>query len=100
MPAFYATTVAESLSGFTLRSQIIWAKVRLVLSRGLHWQHEPYWYAVRDGGQGIGRGTGRTRPSGPLVSRDEDQDTSHSTQNRSRCMLAVPQQQQVERKGL
>ncbi|WP_244465826.1 ParB N-terminal domain-containing protein [Devosia soli] len=36
----YATTVAESLfaSGFSLRSQIIWAKPRLVLSRGhYHW---------------------------------------------------------------
>ena len=42
--ALHAATVAESLeiSGFTIRSQIIWAKDRLVLSRGdYHWQHEP-----------------------------------------------------------
>jgi DNA modification methylase len=34
--ALHATTVAESLeaSGFNIRSQIIWAKDRLVLSRG------------------------------------------------------------------
>ena len=42
--ALHAATVAESLemSGFNVRSQIIWAKERLVLSRGdYHWQHEP-----------------------------------------------------------
>ena len=42
--ALHATTVAESLvaSGFDIRSQIIWAKDRHVLSRGhYHWQHEP-----------------------------------------------------------
>ena len=42
--ALHATTVAESLeaAGFAIRSQIIWAKERLVLSRGdYHWQHEP-----------------------------------------------------------
>ncbi|MBT6825756.1 MAG: ParB N-terminal domain-containing protein, partial [Rhodospirillales bacterium] len=42
--ALHAATVAESLeeSGFKVRSQIIWAKERLVLSRGdYHWQHEP-----------------------------------------------------------
>ena len=46
--ALHATTVAESLEacGFAIRSQIIWAKERLVLSRGdYHWQHEPCWYA-------------------------------------------------------
>jgi hypothetical protein len=42
--ALHAATVAESLEvcGFAIRSQIIWAKERLVLSRGdYHWQHEP-----------------------------------------------------------
>ena len=55
----YATTVAESLiaSASALRSQIIWTKPRLVLSRGhYHWQHEPCWYAVREGGQGHWQG--------------------------------------------
>ena len=53
--ALHATTVAESLEacGFAIRSQIIWAKERLVLSRGdYHWQHEPCWYAVREKAQG------------------------------------------------
>ncbi|MFT7057682.1 MAG: hypothetical protein ACJASV_000181 [Pseudorhodobacter sp.] len=40
--ALHSSTVAESLvaAGFAVRSQIIWAKDRLVLSRGdYHWQH-------------------------------------------------------------
>jgi DNA modification methylase len=52
--ALHAATVAESLevAGFAIRSQVIWAKERLVLSRGdYHWQHEPCWYAVRHGTQ-------------------------------------------------
>jgi hypothetical protein len=50
--ALHASTVAESLtdSGFAIRSQIIWAKERLVLSRGhYHWQHGPCWYAMPSG---------------------------------------------------
>jgi DNA modification methylase len=47
--------VQESLeqAGFAMRAQIIWAKDRMVLSRGdYHWQHEPCWYAVREGAKG------------------------------------------------
>ena len=37
-------------SGFRIRSQIIWAKPALVMGRGsYHWQHEPCFYAVREG---------------------------------------------------
>ena len=48
----YAGTVAQALErcGFVMRSQIIWAKQHFALSRGnYHWQHEPCWYAVREG---------------------------------------------------
>lgn len=48
----FAHVVAESLEacGFEIRSQIIWAKSQLVISRGhYHSQHEPCWYAVRKG---------------------------------------------------
>jgi DNA modification methylase len=48
----YAAEVAASLkqAGFEMRSQIIWAKQQFALSRGhYHWQHEPCWYAVRQG---------------------------------------------------
>lgn len=48
----HAAEVATGLeaAGFHIRSQIIWAKQHFALSRGdYHWQHEPCWYAVRDG---------------------------------------------------
>lgn len=48
----FAHVVAESLAvcGLELRSQIIWAKSQLVISRGnYHYQHEPCFYAVRHG---------------------------------------------------
>jgi DNA modification methylase len=48
----HASGVQASLAaaGFEVRSQIIWAKDRFALSRGhYHWQHEPCWYAVRNG---------------------------------------------------
>ena len=48
----HASTVQDSLTavGFDVRSQIIWAKDRFALSRGhYHYQHEPCWYAVRNG---------------------------------------------------
>ena len=48
----YAGQVAAALeaSGFRIRSQIIWAKQQFALGRSdYHWQHEPCWYAVRDG---------------------------------------------------
>ncbi|HSP70469.1 MAG TPA: site-specific DNA-methyltransferase [Bryobacteraceae bacterium] len=48
----HAPEVAEGLeaAGFSIRSQIIWAKQHFALSRGdYHWQHEPCWYAVRQG---------------------------------------------------
>lgn len=48
----HAGEVAGGLeaAGFHIRSQIIWAKQHFALSRGdYHWQHEPCWYAVREG---------------------------------------------------
>jgi DNA modification methylase len=48
----HSSTVEQSLqaSKFLVRSQIIWVKTRPVLSRGAyHWQHEPCFYAGRDG---------------------------------------------------
>lgn len=44
--------VALSLQAcrFELRAQIVWVKTRPVFSRGhYHWQHEPAYYAVREG---------------------------------------------------
>lgn len=50
--ALHAVEFHKSLSsvGFVVRSNIIWRKQALVLSRGhYHWIHEPAWYAVREG---------------------------------------------------
>ncbi len=50
--ALNASAVQDSLraAGFLTRSQIIWDKGRLIISRGhYHWRHEPCWYAVRKG---------------------------------------------------
>jgi DNA modification methylase len=81
----HARVVAESLeaAGFGIRSQIIWAKSRLVLGRGdYHWQHEPCFYAVRDGKTGHWQGARdqTTLWSVATASGDEDATTVHGTQ--------------------
>ncbi len=81
--ALHATTVAQSLvaCGFDIRSQIIWAKERLVLSRGdYHWQHEPCWYAVRAKGRGHWSGDRKQTTLWSIPSRDQDAATVHGTQ--------------------
>ena len=87
--ALHAGTVAESLdaSGFDIRSQIIWAKERFVLSRGhYHWQHEPCWYGVRTGGKGHWSGDRSQTTLWQIPSRDQDADTVHGTQKPVECM--------------
>jgi DNA modification methylase len=87
--ALHATTVAESLiaCGFDIRSQIIWAKERLVLSRGdYHWQHEPAWYAVRRKGRGHWSGDRTQTTLWRVPSRDQDATTVHGTQKPVECM--------------
>ncbi len=85
--ALHATTVAESLvvCGFEIRSQIIWAKERLVLSRGhYHWQHEPLIYAVR--GKGHWTGDRKQSTLWSIANRDQDATTVHGTQKPVECM--------------
>jgi DNA modification methylase len=85
--ALHATTVAESLAscGFDIRSQIIWAKERHVLSRGhYHWQHEPCWYAVK--GKGHWSGDRKQSTLWQIPSRDQDATTIHGTQKPVECM--------------
>ena len=87
--ALHATTVAESLeaAGFAIRSQIIWAKERLVLSRGdYHWQHEPCWYAVKKAGKGHWAGDRKQTTLWQVSSRDQDAETVHGTQKPVECM--------------
>ena len=87
--ALHATTVAESLiaSGFIIRSQIIWAKDRLVLSRGdYHWQHEPCWYAVKKTGKGHWAGDRKQTTLWRIANKDQDAETVHGTQKPVECM--------------
>lgn len=85
--ALHASTVAQSLEacGFEIRSQIIWAKERHVLSRGhYHWAHEPCWYAVR--GKGHWSGDRKQSTLWSIPNRDQDAETVHGTQKPVECM--------------
>ena len=87
--ALHAATVADSLiaAGFAIRSQIIWAKDRLVLSRGdYHWQHEPCWYAVRKTGKGHWAGDRKQTTLWQIANKDQDAETVHGTQKPVECM--------------
>jgi len=85
--ALHAAVVAESLvkTGFTIRAQIVWAKERLVMSRGdYHLQHEPCWYAVRSKGHWTGDRKQTTLWSIPTGGQDAE--TQHATQKPVECM--------------
>ncbi len=83
-----ASIVQTSLeqAGFVSRAQIIWAKDRLALSRGdYHWQHEPCWYAVRDGAPGH-RTADRTQSTVWTIPARDDGGHGHGTQKPVECM--------------
>ena len=83
-----ASTVQASLEAckFKIRSQIIWAKDRMALSRGdYHWQHEPCWYAVRDGKSGH-RNKDRTQTTLWTIPARDDAGHGHGTQKPVECM--------------
>jgi len=85
----YARTVAESLDacGFLIRAQIVWAKPRLVLSRGdYHWQHEPCFYAVRKGASGHWQGARDQTTLWTIATGESDEATEHGTQKPVECM--------------
>jgi DNA modification methylase len=76
-------------SKFVVRAQIIWAKQQLVIERGhYHFQHEPCWYAVRQGATATWRGdrkqTTLWQIDNPLRSGEEA--TVHGTQKPLECM--------------
>jgi DNA modification methylase len=73
-------------SGFAIRSQIIWNKGRLVISRGdYHWQHEACWYAVRKGKNGRWNGS-RTESTVWDIPKAQTSETGHGTQKPVECM--------------
>jgi len=84
----FAGVVGDSLvaSGFQLRSQIIWDKGQLVLSRGdYHWEHEPCWYAVRKGANGHWAGD-RKQTTVWHIAKPKKNETGHGTQKPVECM--------------
>ncbi|KKK85174.1 hypothetical protein LCGC14_2775940, partial [marine sediment metagenome] len=83
-----AHIVAQSIeqSGFDIRSQIIWAKNNIVIGRGhYHWQHEPCWYAVREGKKGHWSGS-RKQSTVWDIDKPMKSETGHSTQKPVECM--------------
>jgi DNA modification methylase len=83
-----SSTVQSSLEvcGFKIRAQIVWAKDRMALSRGdYHWQHEPCWYAVRDGRPGHRTEDRKQTTLWEIPSRD-DSGHGHGTQKPVECM--------------
>jgi DNA modification methylase len=84
----HASEVQASLEccGFVMRSQIIWAKDRMALSRGdYHWQHEPCWYAVRKGQEGH-RTADRSQTTLWQIPARDDSGHGHGTQKPLECM--------------
>ena len=85
----HAAEVAASLeaSSFAVRSQIILAKERLVLSRRDYlWQHEPCWYAVRSKAKGHWSGDRKQTTLWHISGKDQDEKTVHGTQKPVECM--------------
>jgi len=83
----HASAVEASLAaaGFRVRSQIIWDKGRLIISRGhYHWRHEPCWYAVRKLKTANWRGDRKQVTVWQIPHRRSD--TGHSTQKPVECM--------------
>ena len=83
-----ATLVAQSLvaCGFEIRSQIIWTKPQLIISRGhYHSQHEPCWYAVREGATGHWAGD-RKQSTVWQIDGNKRSKTGHRAQKPTDCM--------------
>lgn len=84
----FSSRVQESIenAGFNVRAQIIWGKDRMALSRGdYHWQHEPCWYAVREG-KPAKRNDDRTQTTLWEIVAREDSGHGHGTQKPLECM--------------
>lgn len=83
----HASSVQVSLEsvGFEIVCQVIWAKNRLIISRGdYHWQHEPCWYAVKKGKRHNWSGD-RSQTTLWAIEHAKS-DTGHSTQKPIECM--------------
>jgi len=90
---WHAGRFAAELAGnlrqaeFGVRAQIIWRKSRFAISRGhYHWQHEPCWYAVREGASSKWCGDRTQSTVWDIASKDQDAETTHGTQKPVECM--------------
>jgi site-specific DNA-methyltransferase (adenine-specific) len=91
----YTHKFAENLEncGFNLVNLIIWKKQHLVLSRGdYHYQHEPLWYAVRQGKKHNWQGrrdqtTVWDIDNNNYGAKTKEEQTGHGTQKPIECML-------------
>lgn len=82
----HASAVQDSLIGFEVRAQIIWGKGRFAISRGhYHWQHEPCWYAIRQGATARWGGD-RSQTTLWNIALDANIEGGHSTQKPLECM--------------
>lgn len=84
-----STIVAADIdaAGFERRAQIIWRKPRLIIGRGAyHYQHEPAWYAVREGKPARWSGDRTQSTVWDIALRDGQDDTKHGTQKPLECM--------------
>jgi DNA methylase/ParB-like nuclease domain len=87
--SLHSPIVSADLAAVKLirRAQIIWAKPSLVISRGhYHWQHEPCWYAVREGATAKWVGDRKQSTLWSIATKDGSETTVHSTQKPIECM--------------
>lgn len=92
----FASQVSKHLENcdFGISYQIIWAKQHFVFGRGdYHWQHEPCWYAIKNGHKHNWQGDRKqttlweinnNNPFG--TGNDKEEKTGHSTQKPIECM--------------
>lgn len=91
----YTAAISNHLTsiGFSIVSQIIWNKQHFVLSRGdYHGQHEPCWYAVRNGETHNWQGSRNQstvwdiKNNDTLAKGDKEETFGHGTQKPVECM--------------
>jgi DNA modification methylase len=84
---FAADVILNLLAAkFLCRSQIIWVKPALVISRGdYHWQHEPCWYSVRKGKPSKWCGDRSQSTRWDISNRNTEKD-NHGTPKPVECM--------------
>ncbi len=95
--SLFTSEVHKSLieSGYNIKSNLIWVKQHFALSRDdYHWQHEPCWYAVKEGHQHNWQGSRKESTLWEIAnlncfgkSKEEGEErTAHSTQKPIECM--------------